>query len=328
MKNQYIACVAGKSGGHIIPCLTYARTIKTADQKILFFSNNTSLDYTLLRNQSDIAHHYAYSLQSRSTIVGIITTIIETLQATRHTYKTLKQYQPEHVVSTGGLISIPVFIASWLLKIPSTLCELNATPGKAARVCGFFASTINVCFRDTASYFAASKTKIIPYPLKPEIIEGAQTRHRIKNNKKTVFIIGGSQGSVSLNNTIKKLIATYPNLHSTIAIIHQTGTNDTTDWPYFYAQHGIDAISFPFSQNLIPYYQQADIIITRAGAGILFEIMAFKKKCIIVPLEIKQTDHQVDNAQAFVAQYPDLCVMVREADLDKNITLLYDKIGL
>lgn len=326
MNNSYIACVAGKSGGHIIPCLTYARSIKHGDQKIIFFSNNTSLDYALLKDQHDIAHHYAYSLSITRTLWGICTTVISFIKTTLHAYKTLKKHRPSAIISTGGLISLPVCIAGWLLRIPCTLFELNAIPGKAARACAFFARTIHICFATAVSQFPAYKTTVMPYPLKPEIIQGACTKTVRNNNKKTVFIIGGSQGSISLNNAIKKMIERYSNVYDNITFIHQTGNNDQTDWPAWYANHSIDAIAFPFTDNLVPYYQQADIVITRAGAGTLFEIMAFKKKCFIIPLETKSTDHQVDNALAMQQQYPHLCTVIREKELCNDPEIMYKNI--
>lgn len=326
MTHSYIACVAGKSGGHIIPCLTYARSIKKNNQEILFFSNNSPLDYALLKNQPDIAHHQAYPLTLNRGFLGIITSTILFVTTTINSYKTLKKYRPTHIVSTGGLISVPVFIAGWFLNIPCIFFELNAIPGKAARVCSFFASKIHVCFSAAASYFPARKTIKRPYPLQSSIRNALLTKKNNLQEKKTVLILGGSQGSVFLNNCIKMLVTAYPTIAAHIHIIHQTGSNDLTDWPMWYAQHAIHAEVFSFNPDLVSYYQQADIIIARAGAGTLFEIMQFKKKCIIIPLETKYTDHQLNNAQAIAQEYPHLCTVIREKDFNNNIHRLYEKI--
>ena len=83
---------------------------------------------------------------------------------------------------------------------------------------------------------------------------------------------------------------------------------------------------FDFCTDLSPYYQQADIIIARAGAGTLFEIVTFQKQCIIIPLEIKQTLHQRDNALAIAKEYPHLCTVIAEKEALQDHTLLYKTI--
>lgn len=322
MNRSYIACVAGKSGGHIIPCLTYARTIKSADQGIIFFSNNTPLDYALLQHQPDVIFHAPMELEARRSFK----TIVHFLKGIFFAFKHLRRYRPTEVVSTGGIVSLPVFIAAWLLRIPCVLFELNAIPGKASSWCAPFASRINVCFASAQPYFAPRKTTVERYPLKPEIVSAAREGKIENKGLKTVLVLGGSQGSVSLNSLVKKMIEHHPDLAQKIMMIHQTGSNDQTDWAQWYVDHGIGAKVFAFDNNLIPYYQQADIIIARAGAGTLFEIVAFKKKSIIVPLEIKQTDHQVDNALAIAKEYPDLCTVIREKTALADHAILYDVI--
>ena len=111
------------------------------------------------------------------------------VRTTYRAYTVLKKYRPTQIISTGGVISLPVFIAGWLLRIPRTLFELNAVPGKAARACAPFASTVHVCFASALPYFSAHKTTLKPYPLKPEMIGAALHKQDIS--------IGSKNGSCS-----------------------------------------------------------------------------------------------------------------------------------
>ncbi len=323
MKRSYIACVAGKSGGHIIPCFSYARQLKTPEQSILFFSNDTPLDFGLIQGQADVCFHQPLSLNARRSCK----TVFHFLKAIVVACKRLRQYRPTQVISTGGIVSLPVFIAAWLLRIPCVLFELNAVPGKASRWCAPFATKIHVCFKQAASYFSPKKTVITAYPLRAEVTQAVTYKKSGDVGLKTLLILGGSQGSVSINSLIKQLCVAQPFLKDTLRIIHQTGSNDQTDWASFYTDRGITAQVFAFEDNLIPYYQQADLIIARAGAGTLFEIIAFKKPSLIIPLETAQTDHQLDNAYAIAQEYPDLCTVLRERQIKSDPDLLWKTIN-
>ena len=145
--------------------------------------------------------------------------------------------------------------------------------------------------------------------------------------KKTILIVGGSQGSVSLNRAIHTLITTHPDAARTMQFIHQTGSSDATGWNAFYAEHGINAHAFAYDPQLVRYYAAADCIITRAGSGSLHEILYLKKKCIVIPLITSTTHHQRANASAMQERHPDL-VQVIEQDALKDDTRLLRAIEL
>lgn len=232
-------------------------------------------------------------------------------------------HRPRIVISTGGIESLPVLAAGWVLGIPSILFELNAVPGKASYWCAPFATTILVCFKQTSSYFNASKTQYAPYPLKQEILSYTPNNVCENNNKKTILILGGSQGSIGLNTIIKQyILENLSFVQKNLRFIHQTGSQDATDWSSWYHSYAIEATHFPFSNSLAPLYNQADLIITRAGAGSLFEILHFKKNAIVIPLVIAQTKHQEDNALTMAKEYPKNYIVLNEKETINNTKLL------
>ena len=192
------------------------------------------------------------------------------------------------------------------------------------------ATTIKVCFEYAKQFF--KHAQLVPYPTKYSTHDAtvsratACTQLQLNPDKKTIVILGGSQGSISLNNYIKQWIMDASCPHDKINIIHQTGSTDATDWKALYAQHAIAAYVFSYQSDLASVYAAADLIICRAGAGTLFEIAFFNKKAIIIPLKTKTTTHQQDNAHAISQERPDLFTCIDQDDIEEDPQLLFTRI--
>ena len=216
--------------------------------------------------------------------------------------------RPKKLVTTGGLIAIPVFIAAKILLIETEIYELNVEPGKATKFLAKFNKNIKICFKETKKFLPIN-CNLVKYPVrfsekdkifnKQEIID----KLNFVINKKIILVLGGSQGSLSLNNLVKEFIETKrPN----IQFIHQIGSNDLTNWQEFYKTHNLNAKIFSYETNIKDYYLISDLIICRSGAGTLAEIIFFNKKCLTFPLETKSTKHQLLNAETLAKNHPDL----------------------
>ena len=145
--------------------------------------------------------------------------------------------------------------------------------------------------------------------------------------KKTIFINGGSQGSLFINRTIKEWINLNTHTHALIQIIHQTGARDVAGWKEFYQQHDIPAIVFDYKDDMTAYYQAADVIVCRAGAGSLFEALFFEKPCLVIPLDIKSTSHQKYNAYAMKQAHPELFAVLTENEMKKDNTAFFSALN-
>lgn len=317
MIKETICYVAGKSGGHIIPALTLIQQVKQKNNhtRILFFSTNAVLDQSLLANTKDIDTWVALALGNipRKQWWRLPLFIGQCLRSFLHSLYLLLIKRPSKIVSMGGYISLPVCCAGWLLRIPIEVYELNAVPGTAVQVLQYIASSLFICF-DQAQKSLRKKSIKIAYP-----VRFTQTHYQLNGankERKVMLILGGSQGSHFINESIKKVVVGLQKdfLH----IIHQTGNNDIASMHLFYEQQGISAQVFAFSENLADYYVQADLIISRAGAGSLFEIAFFNKKAIVIPLEVATTHHQVDNAVAIAQEYPHLFSVILQKDINAD----------
>ena len=331
MIQKPICCVAGKSGGHIIPCLQFAKKqYLKQNTPLLFISTTASLDKKIVAQFPEITNHLELAL--RNVPYGAWWKLplfaFSFIQATWKGFWHLKKYKPSCIISTGGFVALPVCIAAKLLHIPISLFELNVIPGKAVGVLTKLATTVFICFKETQSYIKRPCV-LTAYPLrfsetsKKITSEEAKLQIGFSENKKMLLILGGSQGSQFLNTLIQQIPNT---VLQTYLVVHQTGAEQVTECSNFYARNNIDAQVFAYRDNLAFYYQAADIIICRAGAGTLFEALFFEKQTIVIPLETKITDHQLDNAYAMQRMRPDLFFVLRQGELVKDRELLFKKL--
>lgn len=325
MVDSRIAYVAGKSGGHMIPCLTLFNEAKTHDPHLrgLFFTSNAPLDATIVADIPDMVicrlpvHTRIHNpLKYGVLFCGIIVSCIKSAWY-------LLTYKPVRIVTTGGISAVPVCLVAYLLGIPIDLYELNAVVGRATRFLAPLATRIFICFPEAQSSFRAKACTLTPYPIRFSVTASTdqgtiREQLNLRADLPVITILGGSQGSVQLNRFIKQALMHYT---KPVQIIHQTGSIDTTDWAAWYQAHNLIACVFPYRDDLASYIIAADLIICRAGAGTLFESMAYKKKMIVIPLEGVANDHQVANAYACQRHYQDAFTL-RQDRLLHHPTLL------
>jgi UDP-N-acetylglucosamine--N-acetylmuramyl-(pentapeptide) pyrophosphoryl-undecaprenol N-acetylglucosamine transferase len=215
------------------------------------------------------------------------------------------------------------------LRIPITLYSLDAVPGKAIQFLTPLATAIITPFATSQKYFPEHRCSVAPYPIKFNTKIDQTTalqKLNLSPAKKTIAILGGSQGSLFLNQYMQQWINDPSFPANDIQIIHQTGSVDDTDWQQLYVSKNITAHVFSYHPDLALMYSAADLIICRAGAGTLFEIKFFGKPCIIIPLMTNTTTHQVDNARAMAEEYPEQFYMLTQNYVERNPKILHKQI--
>lgn len=329
--NAIIFCVAGRSGGHIIPCLSQAEKLLSLEPelKIFFFSSNTHLDKTLLKDHKSVTKQIVLPLSNvpGKNPLNWFLFCLQLIQTTFISLYFLVKHRPQMVISTGGYVSIPLCLLASLLRIRVELFELNVIPGKAVTFLAPFVSVVKICFAETKKYLKKGRSLIAPYPLRnyddqrfPQ--EMILKKLHFKTTHKTILVLGGSQGSQILNELILKALELYSE-NNQLQVIHQIGNNNPEDIKEHYHKMGIISHIFNFDNHLEQFYPLADLVICRSGAGTLFETLYFNKKCITIPLETKNNSHQVNNACSFAKQYPDQFKMIQQTELQKNPSLLF-----
>lgn len=328
-----IIFVAGRSGGHIIPCISLAQEVKqqSAQTRTIFLTTNTPLDNQIIAQHSWIDNHYAYNLGNFPgkkfwKYPSFITQFLICFFKSLWLFYTTK---PTKITSTGSYIAIPICYAAKLLRVPIELYELNVIPGKAIKLLAPLANTVHICFKQTQQYLPKIACGLASYPLKSILKNNtlsqldALQKLGLSANKKTILILGGSQGSQFLNNLIKDYVQSSPD----IQVIHQTGNDHSLDWQALYKKYTIAALVFDFAANIEQYYAAADIILCRAGAGTLFELVHLNKKVLTVPLETASTNHQKYNALALAEQYPNLITVLEQREIVTNLSVFTQKLN-
>ncbi len=333
MSKQKVLCiVAGKSGGHIVPGITYGQTFieHNPDYKVLLFSTDSNLDKAITSFYTNISFYVPLTLTNfpRSRFLRYPLFIGQFVKAFFMSLKTLWRLKPEKIISMGGYVSLPVCIAGWLLRIPITTYELNAVPGRAVQWLAPLSQQVLVCFNQTCTFFASKKVQVAPYPLrfkKENLVSKAQAciTLGLDPQRKTLLLLGGSQGSQFLNRACLKFLTESSFLHSSIQVIHQTGSADSKNVQKAYEDSSFPTLVFDYRHDIHVCYQAADIVIARAGAGTLFELNFFSKPSVIIPLESATTSHQVDNAHALQKQRPDLFYVFSQRALEHNTQEFY-----
>lgn len=205
----------------------------------------------------------------------------------------LRRVGADAVVSAGGFVAVPVAWAAKSLGIPVHVHQQDVRPGLANRLSAPFAASMSVALESSLRDFARYRPSWTGNPVRPEILAGSQDEaSRLFGFEKgipVVLVLGGGTGAAGLNALVRKAL---PALTAKAQIVHVTGPGKTD--PKFshprYRQHELLTNGLPHA------FAAADIVVTRAGMGVLTELAALGKPAIIVPMP---GSHQDDNAAAF-----------------------------
>ena len=328
MKN--LAIIASGSGGHILPALVLAKDWKKNHfgEDVFFFGRKKKLDQKILEDSDFLSEKVFFDfINFPGKKVWLYPKFLfQFLSVFITSFFYLKKYRINRIISTGGYIAIPFCLAGKVLGCQIDLFELNVEPGKAIKLMSFFADKIFITFDKSREFFGrvSKKCFLSSYPLRFTVSDKQKDKKGLieffgfNEKKKTIFLLGGSQGSLFLDNTFKDWINDNNNVWENIQVIHQTGIDNVERYKKFYAEKNISAFVFSYINNIKDFYILADLVLSRAGAGALFELEFFAKKCLIIPLETRTTLHQVFNAQEMVKRYPDLFDVLNQHQIKKN----------
>lgn len=313
--NLSLCIIAAGSGGHILPAQQLAQQWKLTHRhaSLIWCTGTSALERQLVTEKdNETVTHFELSKFPGTLVWRYPKFIWQLLVCFLQSFSLLrtdkKGQKIEKVITTGGLLSIPICLTAWMLGIPFELIELNAIPGKATRFLASKADKINVVFGSTHKYFPSRIVEKIKYPLRfshTDILP--QTEQSIK---KTIALLGGSQGSQQLNTLLLDWLEQHPETWKNLRVLHYFGADTTRDFGAWYHVRGIEHIAQPFCTTMPQAYAEADLVISRAGSGALHELLFFNKKSIIVPLQNIADGHQVVNATEMAQQYPELFTVI------------------
>jgi len=322
-----ILIAGGGTGGHLFPGIALAEEFleKDFNTRILFVSTGNRFEIlTLSEIGFSLKAITAEGIKGRGLIKQIKSGLkipVGILQSIR----ILKEFKPDIVVGMGSYSSGPAVLAAKLLGRKIVLCEQNALPGITNRILFAFASRVYVSFEKTKFKKYSEKIIFTGNPiradLKKKIKNVPQKEKEEKKCRFNLFITGGSQGAHAINKAVAEAMEHLKNIGD-YHFVHQAGEKDK-DWlREVYMSHGLSGIVESFFRDMWKEYENADLIICRAGASTVAEITALGKPAIFIPFPFAADDHQVLNVASVVEHGGG------EMILEKDITgkLLAEKI--
>ncbi len=304
---------AGGTGGHFYPIIAVAEAIqeKIKERKILqphmyYMAPAKYNARALFDNEIDFVQIPAGKMRRYFSLLNF-TDVFKTAYGCMLAVMKMFSIYPDVVFGKGGYASFPALFAAKILRIPVIIHESDSKPGRVNAWAGKFARKVAVSYPDAARYFKADKVAYTGNPIRPEITKplsnGAHEYLKLEPGTPVVLILGGSQGSQKINDTI---IEALPELLNGYQVIHQTGKanlaeiQSTTevilkDHPYGYRYHPfdyLDELALRMSAGV------ADVVVSRAGSTI-FEIAAWGVPSIIIPLPTSVSHDQTSNAFAY-----------------------------
>lgn len=220
---------------------------------------------------------------------------------------------PDAVFSKGGTGAFPVVLAAWFYRIPTIIHESDVHPGLTNLLSSFFVTRIAVSFKETVKYFNPRKTAWLGNIIRRDLLVERLTQHAAKEElgfnpeKPLVLVLGGSQGSKRINEFI---IENLTHIVRETQVLHQTGEANYAEVKRLSRAALVDVpleVELKGRYQAVPYLGKdmktalsaADLVVARAGSGTIFEIAAFGKPAILIPLAESANDHQRANAYAF-----------------------------
>jgi UDP-N-acetylglucosamine--N-acetylmuramyl-(pentapeptide) pyrophosphoryl-undecaprenol N-acetylglucosamine transferase len=287
-----IVFTCGGTGGHLYPAIAVAQTLRDQGQTCVFLMAN---------DREDLSHVTRYGFES-VPISPSRGHIGQYLWGIYRAWRVLGQLKASRVFCTGGKITLAVAIAAWLRRLPVAVMEQNAIPGRANRLIATWADKVFITFPESQRYFANSVLSGNPirqyFPPDPRIAALLQQRPA---GQPTVLVLGGSQGAARLNTCVLNPQDDALNAFPSSWII-LTGQRFAKD--HHLPDHQVytlgkrTVICIPYCEAMDMLYNAADVVVSRAGATTISEILAFQKPAILVPYPHAKDNHQEANARA------------------------------
>ncbi len=302
-----ILIAGGGTGGHLFPGLAVAAALRQLDPSLslVFVNTGKALETSVLQEAGySLEAIHVLALRGRG-LWGRLRSLAALPGAVWSAFKIIRRYQPGLVLAVGGYAAFPLGVAAWLMRVPLAVQEQNAVPGLTNQTLARLARVVFTSFPGSQERLPAHKVRLKGNPVRPEILARAQAESRTRKDPAEAFhllIVGGSQGAHSLNQGMKEALPLLAEAGRVkrLRITHQTGTKDEEEMRAAYEEASIQAEVAAFFRDMGKAYGQSHLVICRAGAGTLTEVLAVGRVAVCVPYPFAAGDHQTANAGSLV----------------------------
>jgi UDP-N-acetylglucosamine--N-acetylmuramyl-(pentapeptide) pyrophosphoryl-undecaprenol N-acetylglucosamine transferase len=310
----------GGTGGHLFPGVAIAEELRARepDAAVRFVGTRRGIEARVLPESGwDVAFIEVSGLKTVG-VLGAIRGVFRLPRALWQARRAVKQFAPDAVVGVGGYASGPVVLMARLRGVPTAICEQNSIPGLTNKLLGRVARAVFLSFDMSRRFFKAKKIVMRGNPVRRPMLEKllAAAPAHAPDAPLQVLVCGGSLGAVAVNEIASKALIALA-AERPLRIVHQTGDKGLDETTARYRDAGIAADVRPFIKEMATEYQNADVIVSRAGATTVAELAIAGRPAILVPYPFAADNHQELNAEEMAAA--GAALMHRQADLTPAI---------
>jgi UDP-N-acetylglucosamine--N-acetylmuramyl-(pentapeptide) pyrophosphoryl-undecaprenol N-acetylglucosamine transferase len=305
-KNIRLLLTGGGTGGHLFPAVATAQEFQRQmpGTKVLFVGTKRKVDTRSLAAygyQSENIRSFGLKGKSPWELLKAFSVMpLSCVQALIIVHR----FKPDIILGVGGYVTAPVVAAGKCLKVPVVIHEQNSVPGLANRKLGKIADRVCLSLPGSGAVFPLDKITYTGNPVRSNILELAEklsSPKKKEDGRKTLLVLGGSQGARAVNRLVAEALANFTDAElAGIKVIHQTGDNDLDYVREIYKKRGIEAEVQPFFMNMHEVYAQADLLVSRAGATTLSEVAVLGRPAIFIPYPFAADNHQEKNGEYYV----------------------------
>lgn len=301
----------GGTGGHIYPALSVAKKLIEKEWDILYIGSRQGMEKEIIKRENIDFRSISVAPFPRRFSISLLKAVFVSMGGFGQSLKLLRSYKPQIVLGTGGFVAGPVVLAGSLLGAKTIIHEQNVFPGFTNRLLSRRADKVALNFGEAVEYFPGElKTKAVVTgnPVREKIRKAKRSegikKLGLKKQKTTLLVLGGSQGSESINQAMDR-VCRYASEEKGLQIIYITGKNKYSAvkerlgsiW-----ERNSDLHLKPYLHNIEWAYAAADLMVSRAGATVLAEITVQGLPAILIPYPHASGDHQSYNAQLLAGE--------------------------
>ena len=298
MNDKSIVLTGGGTAGHVTPNIALLPSLREAGFDINYIGSYKGIEKQLMEAEGIKYYGISSGKLRRYMSLQNLTDPARIFHGIGQARRLLKKLKPTLVFSKGGFVSVPVVIAAEKLNIPVIIHESDMTPGLANKIAMRFASKICCNFPETIKYLPEGKAVLSGSPIRQELFTGSREKGfkfcKFTEDLPVILVVGGSTGALKLNEAIKEIL---PVLVDNFNVVHLCGKGKADES----LNSNKNYIQFEYvNEEMKDLLALSDIVISRAGANAICELLALNKPNILIPLSANASrGDQILNAKSF-----------------------------
>lgn len=313
-----IILTGGGTAGHVTPNIALLPRLKELQYDIHYIGSYNGIEKELIEQFGIPYHGISSGKLRRYFSVQNFTDPFRVIKGLGEARKLVKILQPDVIFSKGGFVSVPVVLAGKSQHVPTIIHESDMTPGLANKISLPSATKVCCNFPETLEHLPEGKAVLTGSPIRQELLSGDKFKARdflgFTSDKPVIMVVGGSLGSVAVNEAVRGIL---PELLKDFQVVHLCGKGKIDD-----SLKNLDGYAqFEYIKDeLKDLFSLTDIVISRAGANAICELLALHKPNLLIPLSANASrGDQILNARSFERQ--GYSVVLEEEELNKQVLL-------